>query len=131
MKETLRKCSRCKLDKPLARFGPHRLGPGGYHSNCRDCVADLKLVRLYGINMEQYEEMLEEQRGLCKLCGSSTPGAGRARFCVDHDHSCCPGRNSCGKCLRGLLCHSCNVNLGWYEVHKAQVDNYLKSRKEV
>jgi hypothetical protein len=29
---------------------------------------------------------------------------------VDHDHACCQKKNrSCGKCIRGLLCHTCNI----------------------
>jgi hypothetical protein len=31
---------------------------------------------------------------------------------VDHDHSCCPGRQTCGKCVRGLICRQCNTAFG-------------------
>lgn len=67
----------------------------------------------FGITIKMYDRMLTEQGGKCAICGSTDPG-GRwgTNFMVDHDHSCCPGQKSCGKCIRGLLCASCNVGLG-------------------
>lgn len=66
----------------------------------------------HGVTPEWYATTLEAQGGRCAVCGSPECGTGR-RFAIDHDHACCPGRNSCGRCVRGLLCRSCNVALGY------------------
>lgn len=59
---------------------------------------------LYGLTPEQYAEMLEEQGGVCAICGTDEwPGKGN-RPHVDHDHS--TGR------VRGILCSHCNHGLG-------------------
>lgn len=31
---------------------------------------------------------------------------------IDHDHDCCKGVYSCGKCVRGIVCYYCNFLLG-------------------
>lgn len=47
----------------------------------------------------------------CGVCGRAFDTPRLAH--VDHDHSCCPGQLSCGDCVRGLLCPSCNAGIGF------------------
>jgi len=68
----------------------------------------------YKLTREQWDALLEAQGGKCAICGRTDPlGIGKTNgFHVDHDHACCPGKKSCGKCVRGLLCNHCNPMLG-------------------
>lgn len=75
------------------------------------------LKQFYNITLEQYLEMYEKQDGKCAVCGEEEvevhhATGERRRLAVDHDHNCCPGRESCGRCIRGLLCNACNRGLG-------------------
>lgn len=63
------------------------------------------LERRYGITLKQYDEMLEQQNGVCTICGGINSD-GR-RLCVDHSHK----TNK----VRGLLCNNCNRKLGIVE----------------
>lgn len=64
------------------------------------------VAKQYNLTPEAYQALVERYRGLCWLCRRNK---GRQ---VDHDHKCCPGKTSCGKCVRGLLCGPCNKFLG-------------------
>ena len=66
----------------------------------------------YGMTREQWEAMLAAQGGGCAICASTEPG-GIGTFHVDHDHACCPGKKSCGKCVRAILCNRCNPMIGY------------------
>lgn len=61
-------------------------------------------LRVYGITIKQYEEMLKRQGGCCAICGGINEN-GR-RLAVDHDHE--TGKN------RGLLCDKCNLAIGLF-----------------
>lgn len=64
-----------------------------------------RLASLYGLDEAKYSDLLKAQDGRCAVCGERPEDR---RLCVDHDHSCCPGRKTCGRCIRGLLCDGCN-----------------------
>jgi hypothetical protein len=82
-----------------------------YCLKCAPLLRHIKNIRSYGITIEQYHQMLKDQDYSCKICGLKE-STSRKRLSIDHDHSCCPGIKSCGKCVRGLLCHHCNSGLG-------------------
>lgn len=67
-----------------------------------DAERDAKLRARYGITLDEYTQMLEEQGGVCAAC--QEPPLPNRRLSVDHDHST--------GAVRGLLCHHCNSALG-------------------
>ena len=60
-----------------------------------------KLRLKYNITVEEYNEMLALQEGVCAICGKEEK---RRPLSVDHCHTT-------GK-IRGLLCSSCNLAVG-------------------
>jgi hypothetical protein len=58
--------------------------------------------RLYGIELECYEDLLAKQQLKCAMCSKRSKS-----LVVDHDHIT-------GK-VRGLLCVRCNLRLGLFE----------------
>lgn len=80
---------------------------------CRGCFSAgtraARVLKTYNITEQQYQELLASQGGVCYICRRK---AGVRRHSVDHDHACCNGPVSCGRCVRGLLCNPCNKYLG-------------------
>jgi len=68
-------------------------------------------IRRYGLTVEQYDALREEQGNVCAICGKAAKP-----LRPDHDHACCPSKSrACGRCIRGLLCSKCNVGLGNFD----------------
>jgi Recombination endonuclease VII len=75
----------------------------------------------YNISPEQYETKKAEQGGVCAICKKESD-----LLVVDHNHSCCSQRRTCGKCNRGLLCRSCNTLIGLAEESKEILSNAIE-----
>lgn len=86
----------------------------------------------YGINLEDYEAMLEEQDGVCAICFEPPSEPVRRgvnedarRLAVDHNHET--------GAVRGLLCAKCNQGLGSFRdnpQHLISALSYLKQNGE-
>jgi len=64
-----------------------------------------RLKKLYGLELEEYDRLVEIAGGKCQICG--VPGIETSKgLVVDHDHETGD--------VRGLLCTRCNVGLGQF-----------------
>lgn len=114
-------CPKCQKRKAEAEFPP-RKNPAN-HSQSRHCLECSRawnrgwsrrnretlnersrkhhLRTKYGLTLEEFEVILQQQGGVCAIC--HRPPNGRV-LDVDHNHK--TGQ------IRGLLCLSCNAGIG-------------------
>lgn len=106
-------CAGCEKYRMLKFFPKDKSGK--IRSRCKPCSrkqAHASRIRLhYNITQKQYFEIIDAQGGKCAICQIAT-GAAKA-LAIDHDHKCCDRYGSCGNCIRGCLCSSCNNMLGF------------------
>lgn len=142
---TFRQCSVCKETKVLLDFFRNKGSNKGYRYICKVCsmkkdvytekrqlsARKCNLKRTFGLSIEAYNALLEKQKSLCAICKTHSDDF-TINFAVDHDRSCCPSDKSCGKCIRGLLCTSCNNGIGRFKDNLDRIASaytYLKEYK--
>ena len=76
----------------------------------------------FKIRETEYNDMLKKQHNQCLICKRNRSEF-KKNFAVDHDHSCCPGKKSCGKCIRGLICFDCNIAIGHFKENPEIIKN--------
>lgn len=122
-----RHCNLCKEYKLWDNFGLYKSGACGHNSVCKDCSNERtktkygyssspeyrikQVCRIYNLNSEQESDYRSHVLGDKPCAACKKPFNGGVPF-VDHDHKCCPGRNSCGRCVRGFIHSHCNFILG-------------------
>lgn len=115
-------CSRCsnKSDKSIIFDNVEPLCPKGHSltvwgvtksGRCRACMKESRLLKQYGITIDDFIALWVAQAGRCAIC-SAPLVIGEDRIEVDHAHV----RGSKRKLVRGLLCggrwFGCNRRLG-------------------
>lgn len=104
----VRRCWKCEAPVPEAVRKPGRTVCGNCRADDRDPVLAVlkdrrRTLRKYGLTQESFDQLLLEQDGKCRTCGTDDPGG--KGWCIDHCHQ--SGR------VRALLCHRCNMALGY------------------
>jgi hypothetical protein len=80
---------------------------------------DAALLTKYGLTREAFDAKLVVQGSRCPLCPPDAEEP--ASWHVDHDHSCCEGQQTCGECLRDILCSRHNIALGQFDDDPGQL----------
>jgi hypothetical protein len=146
-------CKYCGVERDISEFYKSTRHTGGYLHKCKPCSREYNrrrykedperhkriqrrhhqnnpyakrktlLMYKYGITLEEYNRLKEQQGNLCAICGIDGSTIDR-EFDVDHSHKT-------GE-VRGLLCSKCNKGLGLFndDINLLEKSiNYLKLRE--
>jgi hypothetical protein len=131
----VKECRTCSQTKPISDFAKNPTGIHGVRGTCKECrPKDTRLtvrgrnVRWrYGIELDEFVGMYEDQGGKCAICRIDVdlyaPEDRKANVAhVDHCHTT-------GK-IRALLCHQCNVGIGAFKEDAKVLQNAIQYIKD-
>jgi len=118
----MKECRTCKKLMDLTAFHANPKASQGVMGECKECSSErsrkaylskkaenplfkreIDLKRRYNLTLEDYNALELKQANKCKIC-RCTP---TKKLVVDHCHITDE--------VRGLLCHHCNVALGYFK----------------
>lgn len=131
-------CPKCRIEKPDSQFYLPKNGGRRKTYSCKSCEVEYRtrkrradpepsrrasrrssLGRNYGLTVAEWDALFAAQGSKCAVC--ATPETRGKGWQTDHCHGT-------GK-VRGILCHDCNLAVGWYErrirPQLAEVEGYL------
>lgn len=110
--EGYKRCAKCREVKPLGEF--HSGKNISKVTRCKACSRTTanknrqnNLRHGYGLTLEEYDTMFNQQEGVCACCGKPENRIRRGQalpLFIDHCHAT--------EAIRGLLCGNCNAALG-------------------
>lgn len=120
-----KKCYTCKRRLAYSSFSISKANKDGLLGSCKKCdiiksktfrinnpekVKHRKLMYSFGIGLDQYNDLMAAQGGVCAICKNKETSKDfrtnkERKLAVDHCHS--------SLVIRGLLCGKCNRFLGY------------------
>lgn len=132
----MKKCCKCKIEKPFDAFHKDIQRPDGLQNKCKSCRKQHRLNNIWvfarkdwsiqGIDPtftpNDWVNLWNEQNGLCPICDMKLDDIPSRNAVVDHNHNT-------GK-VRGILHSHCNWHLDNYKNLQdkdfaARVEEYL------
>ena len=138
MMKKKKQCPRCNVTQAFSRYGKSSTNKDGLTCWCKSCRSKAaqenynrtkndrdhlnrndrnwsQIQSRYNMSKEEWLSLYEQQNGLCAICKNPD----KTNLCVDHCHE--TEQN------RGLLCRSCNLQLGFLEkeVWREKAEAYL------
>lgn len=87
---------------------------------CSDCKYSNERCKVYGISLEDKNQIMIEQEGKCAICKKELTATPHIDHCHYRGH------------VRGLLCGNCNTGLGFFKDNEdflTQAAMYVKANK--
>lgn len=91
-------CATCGNEYLSLEFTICRTQKDGLGWHCSDCRRRSQILMKYRMIVDDPYNL-----GQCEVCEDEIATE------IDHDHACCSGKFTCGKCVRGFVCHRCNL----------------------
>lgn len=131
-----KRCRKCNQIKDLCAFTKDGRSPDGYAPRCADCRREARRLSepdqranksrymkwKYGITLDQFEEIVASQGGVCASCGNGQNKDGSAFLDMDHCHKT--------RINRGALCNACNIALGLLKDDPVRIDALAAYRRK-
>ena len=113
MREKYNKNKKHEHERSKKYYQKHKEKRKVYRESRKISKRNSNLQRQFGITLDDYNRMSQQQNGVCAICGKPETAhnqGGLRPLSVDHDHKT-------GK-VRGLLCGRCNTGLGQFQENK-------------
>ena len=106
----MKECSKCCTFKERSEFYKNKHTMDGLQPVCKECnkasVAAKTRLKKTKCTAKKYDALYNKQKGCCAICGKHASEFERS-LAADHCHNT--------KKVRGLLCTTCNMGLGYFK----------------